>query len=85
MPLFEITEVVRYRIYADDKDDAIEVLVNDDDPDQFFFAASDRSCVRPFSTSRSIISAFCRSQAPRFMVLAYTVDKREAKEIGENE
>ena len=51
MPLFEITEVIRYRIYADDKDDAIEVLVNDDDPDQFF----------------------------------YTVDKREAKEIGENE
>lgn len=51
MPLFEITEVVRYRLYADDAEDAIDVLVHDDDPDQYF----------------------------------YTVDDRQAKEIGENE
>ena len=43
MPLFEVTEVVRYRIYADDEEDAIEILIRDEDPDQYFHTVISRN------------------------------------------
>lgn len=45
MPLFEVTEVVRYRIHAEDWEEAIEVLTQADDPDQYFYCVDGRTSV----------------------------------------
>jgi hypothetical protein len=45
MPFFEVTETTRYRLYAIDEEEAIDTIVNADDPDQFFWTVVSRGAV----------------------------------------
>lgn len=45
MPFFEVTETTRYRLYAEDEEEAIDIIANVDDPDEFFHAVISRGAV----------------------------------------
>ena len=42
MPLYEVIEVTRYRLYASSQAEAIDVLVQADEPDEFFHSVDAR-------------------------------------------
>lgn len=63
MPLFEITELVRYRINARTAEEALDVYLDDDEPDQFFFTVDNRE-VREIHEDGSPCEPACDSQEP---------------------
>ena len=63
MPLFEITELVRYRLNARSASHAEEVYLDSDNPDEFFYTVDQRG-VREIHEDGSPCEPACDPQEP---------------------
>lgn len=47
MPKFHVTEIVVYEVEADDVEHAEQIIINSDNPDQYFVEVSEREVEGP--------------------------------------